>query len=305
MSLIKKYYLNKERVLGSGRYSKVYMGYNINTKKPCAIKKIYLNTDIKISYLRKEIEIMNNIKNNPHPNIVKCLDIYEEEDLVYIVLEYCNCGDLSKLIKMPIQEKFVKFYFRQFNDGIQYLRNNNLYHRDLKPKNILITDNFKKLKIADFGLADYIKDNKSICGSPLYMAPELLNKIGYSDKTDLWSIGLILYEMLYGVHPYHKCKKYSDLLEYNNNNIINIPPNLNSNIKISISCINLLRSLLKKKTSERITWDNFIKHNWFKNQEELDQDYELENNYDINVVSDISELSDSSNENNLFELELS
>ena len=106
--------------------------------------------------------------------------------------------------------------------------------------------------------------------------------------------------MLYGVHPYHKCKKYSDLLEYKNNNMINIPPNLNSNIKVSISCINLLRSLLKKDTSERITWDNFIKHNWFKNQEELDQDYELENNYDINVVSDISELSDSSNENNLF-----
>ena len=305
MSLIEKYYLNKGRILGSGKYSKVYIGYNINTKEPCAIKKIYLNTDIKISHLRKEIDIMNNIKNNPHPNIIECLDIYEEKDFVYIVLEYCTCGDLSKLIKMPIQEKFVKFYFRQFNDGIQYLRDNNLYHRDLKPKNILITDNFKKLKIADFGLADYFEDNNSICGSPLYMAPELLNKIGYSDKTDLWSIGLILYEMLYGMHPYNKCKNYNNLLKYNNNNVINIPPKLNSNIEVSFSCINLLKSLLKKETSERITWNDFIIHDWFKNQEELEKCYEVEENTDINVVSDISDLSESSNENNLFELELS
>jgi serine/threonine protein kinase len=305
-----KYTINKNKILGYGKYSKVYLGYEKNSDNVCAIKRILINSKLNISNLKKEIDIMHKIKNNPHPNIIKCLDIFEEDKYVYIVLEYCSSGDLSKLIKMPIQERFVKFYFIQFNKGIEYLRSNNIYHRDLKPKNILITNNFKELKIADFGLSNFKNEDGSICGSPLYMAPELINKIGYSDKTDLWSIGLILYEMLYGQHPYDNCKNYDELLTYSSDdfNII-IPPLNNNNIDVSPECINLLKSLLEKNISKRITWKKFIKHGWFKNYKDFKKDEDLSNKYCkvslVSDLSDLSDLSDSSDENNLFELELS
>jgi len=316
MSFNDKYYINKHRLLGEGKHSKVYLGYRLKDNKIFAIKMIDLKTGIKLNNLEKEKKIMKQIINKPHPNIIKCYGIYEEIDKVYIILEYCTSGDLSKLIKMPIQEKFVQYYFIQFNNGIKYLRENNIFHRDLKPKNILLTNNYKVLKIADFGLAKYMNDNElvnTVCGSPLYMAPELFIKDKYSNKTDLWSIGLILFKMLYGFHPYNNCNTYSELENINTNETdIEIPPKTNTNKNISKECLDLLRSLLKKKSSERITWDNLCKYSWMNenNMNLGNDDYKLLNDdkcsvHDLSEISDMSDnLSDESNENNLFDLDL-
>ena len=316
MSFKEYYSINKHRLLGEGKHSKVYLGYRLKDNKIFAIKKIDLRNGIKLNNLEKEIRIMKQIINNPHPNIIKCYGIYEEIDTVYIILEYCTSGDLSKLIKMPIQEKFVQYYFIQFNNGIKYLRENNIFHRDLKPKNILLTNNYKVLKIADFGLAKYTSENEfvsTVCGSPLYMAPELFIKNKYSTKTDLWSIGLILYEMLYGFHPYNNCNTYNDLVNVNKNeSIIEIPPKNNTNKNVSLECLDLLRSLLKKDSSDRITWNNLCKHKWInKNEINLKKDdYDLmsEDKCSVKDLSDISDISDNfseeSDEDNLFDLDL-
>ena len=263
-----KYKLYKYRKLGMGAFSTVYKGIEIKTEKIIAIKEIKItnsNENQKNKFLQ-EIKIMNLIKSKPHQNIVKCYDIINEKDnYIYIVMEYCSSGTLQSIMGKPIKEEFVQYYFNQINHGLKYLRDNNIQHRDIKPTNILLTDNFKVLKIADFGLSkENIFDTyiDIFCGSPLYMAPELINKTKYSTQADLWSIGLILYEMIYGTHPFKKCDNLKDLIKTIDTVNISIPPVINNNQNVSESCKNLMRKLLEKNFSNRISWDDFYKYKW-------------------------------------------
>ena len=270
MNNIKDYEIFRHRTLGKGAYSSVYLGKNTKTKQLVAIKII--NIDKKKEKIKdriiEEMNIMTKIKKTPHKNIVSCYDVIKNDNHIYIIMEYCNSGDLSQLLSKPIKEKYVQFYFNQLNEGIKYLRNNNIFHRDIKPKNILLTDNYKNLKIADFGLSKEIEHNSminTVCGSPLYMAPEIMGKQAYTNQTDLWSIGLILYEMLFGKHPYYNCKDISSLMDEIKNNEIKIPPDNNINSNVSEECIELLEKLLKKNANSRITWDEFCKNKWINN----------------------------------------
>lgn len=166
-------------------------------------------------------------------------------------MEYCDSGDLRTYLKKPIKEKWCQFFFCQLANGLKYLDKYNILHRDIKPKNILLTNKKKVLKIADFGFAKKqsknIKLHETICGSPLYMAPEIMENNKYNNQTDLWSIGMILYEMLYGFHPYESCKNIRQLLSMIDHGIIEIPPKNTQNKNISIECLDLLQKLLQKK----------------------------------------------------------
>ena len=224
MESIGSYKMNRDKSseLGRGSFSIVYVGINyldqdyIKKGDKVAIKIIKTNNLTKkaLEILEDEISIMNLIKSNPHPNIVQCFDIIRSQNEVFIIMEYCDSGDLMTIIKRPIKEKYAQFYFCQLANGLKYLDNHSIIHRDIKPKNILLTNNRRVLKIADFGLAKRISDislNETICGSPLYMAPEIMNNSPYNNQTDLWSIGMILFEMLYGLHPFEKCKTVPEL----------------------------------------------------------------------------------------------
>ena len=204
-------------------------------------------------------------------------------------MEYCDSGDLSQLIKKPIKEKYVQYYFNQLNEGIKYLRNNNIFHRDIKPKNILLKNNYKILKIADFGLSREITSNtmiETVCGSPLYMAPEIMNKKAYNNQTDLWSIGLILYEMLYGIHPYKNCKNITSLMFEIEKNDISIPPLESKDIKISNQCMDLLKNLLKKDVKKRIDWLEFCNNIWINKSNEnlMNKNNKIKQNNKINII---------------------
>ena len=219
------------------------------------------------SILQDEVSVMEMIKKNPHPNIVGCYDIINMPYETLLILEYCDSGDLKSILKKPIKEKFAQFYFCQLANGLKYLSYNNIIHRDIKPKNILLTDNRKILKIADFGFATNFKNqslHETICGSPLYMAPEIMNNNMYNNQTDLWSIGMILYEMLFGVHPYNECHTIPELKDTITNTDIEIPPINTKNKSISEDCLNLLKQLLQKKVQCRITWDDFFEDPWVK-----------------------------------------
>jgi serine/threonine protein kinase len=265
MNTIGNYSYNYSDLIGTGSFSKVYKGYYNNLE--FAIKIINLDNlaeNVKISVMN-EVSIMNFIKNNPHENIIKCYDIFEEKNNIYIILEYCSNGDLSSILTKPIKEKYVKFYFKQLLKGLQYLNNNNIFHRDIKPKNILLTHKCTKLKIADFGFSKITNNNdlyKTICGSPMYMSPELLKKSNYNDQSDLWSIGIILFEMLYGYHPLKHSKNFHDIKK----NIYNI--NIPQKNSISSQCYNLLDSLLKVDSSERMSWSNLFNNPWFNDHNE-------------------------------------
>jgi len=266
-----------DKCIGSGSFSHVYLGkcknaaiikkYSLEEKfvaiKKIEIKKLSSSTKHIVS---TEIEIMRSICADPHPNIVQCYDIIENiaNKCAYIVMEYCDSGDLASLIKKPIKEKFVQFYFSQLTNGLRYLFDHNIIHRDIKPLNILLTNNKKILKIADFGFAKRKIENSlydTICGSPLYMAPEIVSRQLYNEQTDLWSVGIILYEMLFGVNPFNNCKRMVDLIESINDEI-EIPPSSTINIDVSEECLVFLRLLLQKDVRRRITLDDYFEHSW-------------------------------------------
>ena len=189
-------YRSKDYELGRGSFSVVYLGvydgptnnYIKNgTKVAIKIIKTVNITQKAKSILEDEIYIMNLIKSDPHPNIVGCFDVIKTTNETYIIMEYCDSGDLKGILKFPIKEKYTQFYFCQLANGLKFLDKHNIIHRDIKPKNILLTNNRRTLKIADFGFAKKTKANsmhESICGSPLYMAPEIMNNNTYNNNNN-------------------------------------------------------------------------------------------------------------------------
>jgi len=277
-NLIDYYKIYTDEFVGAGSYSSVYKCRYIGPQNENIIIPIDMDLAIKIiniseltplsrKVINYEIKIMKIIQKSPNPNIIECYDIIREnEKKVYIIMEYCDSGDLRQYLKNPIKEKWCQFYFCQLTNGLKYLAKHNILHRDIKPRNILLTNNKKVLKIADFGFAKQTKKEinmyQTICGSPLYMAPELMGNDEYNNQTDLWSIGMILYEMLYGFHPYESCKSIRQLINMQNNNKIEIPPKNTTNTDVSNQCLDLLHKLLQKQVTNRITWDEYFSHMW-------------------------------------------
>lgn len=275
------YIVYKDKLIGKGAFSRVYLGRQIKTKKPVAVKVIKLtNLDEKTSKIvEAEINIMLMIKKDPHPNIVECYDTvrHPENKYMFIIMEYCDSGDLRTILKKPIQERYTQFYFTQLANGLKYLDSRNIVHRDIKPRNILLTNQRRILKIADFGFAKHRQnienDSKlkpinlydTMCGSPLYMAPEVMVG-GYNKQIDLWSVGMILYEMLYAKHPYGSCTNLTELKNKIADTDIQIPYVDNKgnkiNAEVSQECLSLLKMLLQKDVNKRISWDNFFNHKW-------------------------------------------
>lgn len=264
IDIVGNYTIFYDKLLGSGSYANVYLGKNIKTNQYVAVK-IISNIPTKLARIfEEEMKIMSIIKNDPHVNIVGCYDIINLKNIIYIILEYCDSGDLKQLIKNPIKEKYVHYYFKQLVNGLKYLHTKKILHRDIKPKNILLTNNKRVLKICDFGLAKNNEDNnlcKTVCGSPLYMAPEMIKNTNvlYTDQIDLWSTGLILYELLYGFHPFYHCKNINDLKACQE---IDIPPKKNTNPDISYDCVLLLKKLLENDASNRLSWEMLFSDRW-------------------------------------------
>jgi serine/threonine-protein kinase ULK2 len=181
-------------------------------------------------------------------------------------MELCDCGDLTCVMTArPIEENVVKMYFRQLISGLQFLHGHKLIHRDIKPKNILLMDNKKVLKIADFGFAKIVREQlikERMCGSPLYMAPEIMNNDVYNDQSDLWSVGMILFEMLYGYHPFGDCNTLTELKMLVNTDNILVPPLDMDHIVVSELCKDLLKKLLQRQTNLRIGWEDFFNNMW-------------------------------------------
>lgn len=265
--IIGNYEIYKDKCIGKGSFSKVYEGKDIIKKHKVAIKEIIVNklSDRIKTQLYEEVEIMKKIMENPHPNIIKCYDVLMENENLYIIMEFCDCGDLGSLLKRPIKEVYVQYWMCQLRTGLEHLHNLNIVHRDIKPKNILLTNKKRILKIADFGFAKILgplKKINTLCGSPLYMAPEILYRKATTTKTDLWSIGMIIYEMLFNSHPFRECKDVHDLVFTMKEFDVIIPPPHNANKDISYDCHKLLVKLLNKNVNKRISWNNFFNDSW-------------------------------------------
>ena len=217
-----------------------------------------------------------------HPNITKILEIFEDGNYFLIIMEYINGGNLFSFVKKrrKISEKTAKFLFRQIILGIQHMHSKNIVHRDIKLENILIDLN-NNIKICDFGISLILKSLSDIlydqCGTPMYMAPEILlsnknKQIGYiGPPVDIWSAGIALYIMLSGNLPFDISEISRDIKiekEYNEhaNNIILQYCILSKEPKkiddISDLAHDLLKGILNKNPKKRLTYEQILNHPW-------------------------------------------
>lgn len=262
-------------LLGNGAFGKVRlfcdknfpeMKYAIKTiKKEDMAKELY-------TFLIDEVNILSEMD---HPNIVKYYESYEDDNYINIVMEYLEGHDLFKLITSRKSNKFsekdMAEIITHLFKALSYIHNKNIVHRDIKPENILFSKDgsFSTLKIIDFGLSTFLKsDNKYRVGSPYYMAPEIIHG-NFTYKTDVWSVGVILYVMLTGHFPFH-AKKYDEVFD----KILNKPYEIKylKNCKCSNHAIDLISKLLVKDQESRISIEEALNHEWFsyvKDKEEL------------------------------------
>lgn len=244
--------------IGRGSFSNVFLGSHKLSGFDVAIKKI--NTKKLKSMNKNFINEINLIKDLDHPHIINTHDIFNTQNHLYIVLEYCKNGTLhSFLDTRPLKEVHVNKFFSQIISALKYLYDKKILHRDLKPQNILL-DNNNNIKLTDFDFAKFFNDDellKTICGTPLYMAPEIIKYKEYNNKSDIWSLGIILYQMITGKHPY-KAKTHYELVKKIESEHIIIP----SKFDISQECYNIIHILLQKNPADRINWIDLFNHPW-------------------------------------------
>uniref|UniRef100_A0A672I504 Serine/threonine-protein kinase ULK3 n=1 Tax=Salarias fasciatus TaxID=181472 RepID=A0A672I504_SALFA len=245
--------------LGSGTYATVYKAYRkANSREVVAVKVVSKKTLNKASTenLLTEIEILKTVR---HPHIVQLKDFQWDAENIYLILEWCSGGDLSRFIRSRriLPERVAQRFLQQIACALQFLHDRNISHLDLKPQNILLSGSV--LKLADFGFAQYMSpwDEQSVLrGSPLYMAPEMVCRRQYDSRVDLWSVGVILYEALFGRAPFAS-KSYSELEEkIRSNQPIELPPGA----RVSKDCRDLLLRLLVRNPDSRITFAEFFTH---------------------------------------------
>ncbi|CAO2813546.1 unnamed protein product [Amaranthus hypochondriacus] len=197
------------RLLGQGTFAKVYYGKNIVTSENVAIKVISKQEVKKagmMEAIEREISVMRLVR---HPNIVEIREVLATKGKIYFIMEYIKGGELfNKISKGRLKEEYARKYFQQLISAIDYCHSRGVSHRDLKPENLLL-DEHENLKVSDFGLSalpEHLRHDGLLhtqCGTPAYIAPEVLTKKGYDGaKSDIWSCGVILFALLSGYLPF-------------------------------------------------------------------------------------------------------
>jgi serine/threonine protein kinase len=273
-------YKIQKKSIGRGSFSKIYIGTSMSTGEQIAVKIIKKCNVKNENNILREIKIMSMIK---HQNILGLLDVLVSNNKYYLIMEYCDMGDLKEYMKhRDLNEKELIYYMTQIRDGIWELHKNNIIHRDLKPQNILVT-NDDCLKISDFGFAkSYNPDTdlqQTMCGSPLYMAPEILEQKRYTDTADLWSVGVIMYELYFNEVPV-KGVNIVDLIK--NIRLFKFQPTNTKSNKCSSNCLKSMDMLLKVDTKKRCSWDEFYNNPWFTQKDMVDQ-YNNQKSFNIDV----------------------
>ena len=259
---IGKYLLPK--ILGKGNYSTVWLAIDNTDKKLYACKQIVKSNIQQSKQLEKllnnEVSIMQTIN---HPNLLHMYEKYVSDNHYYLIMDYCNQGDVEKYM----EDRKIKYFeeedavglLRQLMNGFVELRNHKILHRDLKLANIFMKNN--SLVIGDFGFAKMGVDSTgSMLGTPMTMAPEIffndVGKVVYNSKADLWSLGIVFYQLLFGKWPFfgiNHTQLRNDILKKSDGNL-EFPREVASETK------DLLIRLLTFNPKQRIEWEDFFNH---------------------------------------------
>lgn len=243
-------------LVGEGSFGKVYKGRRKFTGQTVAMKFILKHgkSEKDIQNLRQEIEILRKLK---HENIIEMLDSFETPQEFCVVTEFAQ-GELFEILEDDkcLPEEQVQAIAKQLVRALHYLHSNRIIHRDMKPQNILIGAG-SIVKLCDFGFARAMSTNtvvlRSIKGTPLYMAPELVREQPYNHTADLWSLGVILYELFVGQPPFYTNSVYA-LIRHIIKDPVKYPDNMSANFR------SFLKGLLNKVPQNRLTWPALLEH---------------------------------------------
>ncbi|CAL0317751.1 unnamed protein product [Lupinus luteus] len=205
--LMKRYELG--RLLGQGTFAKVYYGRSAITNQSVAIKVFDKDKVMRTGQadrILQEISIMTLVK---HPNIIQLFEVMATKRKVYFVIEYAKGGELfKKVAKARLKEDVAFKYFRQLMNAVDFFHSRGVYHRDIEPENLLLDEN-GNLKISDFGLSAVAESKRqdgllhTTCGTPAYVAPEVIKRKGYDGaKADISSCGVVLFVLMAGYLPF-------------------------------------------------------------------------------------------------------
>ena len=254
----------KDKIIGTGAYGKVFLAINKYDKKCYAIKHMIKKDLYKalktLKGIYTEIDIQSRIN---HPNIIRLLYVKERSESFDLVMEFAKYGNLYSYIKKHsylTEDKSFKFFIQVVN-AIYFLHKNDLIHRDIKPENILLFEDC--VKLCDFGWCARLDGGNrgTFCGTAEYMSPEMVNKEEYSKDIDIWSLGILLYEMIHGHSPFKPNKA-----KFNINDIIdNIKiKDLKFNENITKECKELIIHLLDRDVTKRYKIEDIFNSNFVK-----------------------------------------
>jgi serum/glucocorticoid-regulated kinase 2 len=278
---------NTVSVIGNGSYAKVFLVKDKTTNEYFALKILKKENVEKRRQEDKVLVERNILVDIDHPFVIKFKGSFQTLKKLYFVLEYCPGGELFNLIskRKRFSEDQARFYAAQMVLALEHLHAKNIIYRDLKPENVLI-DRKGYIRITDFGLSridsNNANDAKSICGTPEYLAPEIILKLGYGKAVDWWTLGSIIYEMLVGLPPFYTNDRQQlfDKIKFASPAY---PTFLSPKAK------SLLESLLKKTADKRLGFDanNPVRnHPWF---EDVNWDALLAMKYDAPFVPRIND----------------
>ncbi|KAF8398136.1 hypothetical protein HHK36_017062 [Tetracentron sinense] len=253
------------RTIGEGTFAKVKFARNFETGESVALKILDKEKVLKhkmAEQIRREVATMKLIK---HPNVIRLYEVMGSKTKIFIVLEFVTGGELfDKIVNHGrMREDESRRYFQQLINAVDYCHSRGVYHRDLKPENLLL-DAFGSLKVSDFGLSalsQQVRDDgllHTTCGTPNYVAPEVLNDKGYDGATaDLWSCGVILFVLLAGYLPFDDSNLIT-LYRKISAAEFTCPPWL------SFGAIKLITRILDPNPMTRITIPEILEDDWFK-----------------------------------------
>ena len=275
---------NKIISCGYGSYGEVYLSKNKINNKFYAIKHIkkkqVFSMNQKLDIIYREISIHKTLI---HPNIIRLYSFKEDSNSFFLIMEYAKNGNLFNKIRRSrrFSEKQAFHYFIQTANAINFLHSNEYAHRDIKPENILIDEN-NNVKLCDFGWCVDVSGGLrgTFCGTYEYMAPEIVEDKPYDKSIDVWSLGILLYEMLHGYSPFRADDQDNYKVIFKN--IENKKFSFDNKLNISEDCKDVVKLLLEGDEKKRIKVGEIFNTKWVKIFEEIELKKKNENNNNNN-----------------------
>eukprot|EP01126_Amoeba_proteus_P035262 TRINITY_DN3548_c0_g1_i1.p1 TRINITY_DN3548_c0_g1~~TRINITY_DN3548_c0_g1_i1.p1 ORF type:complete len:345 (-),score=57.37 TRINITY_DN3548_c0_g1_i1:777-1751(-) len=257
------------KVIGKGGWGVVYKGLNQTNAEVVAVKQVKLAGIPKdeLKGMMNEITLLQRLN---HPNIVRYIDSCKTDKEFYIVLEYVENGSLSDILKDfgeggRFPEHLIVLYIEQVLRGLEYLHQQGVIHRDIKGANILSTKD-GVIKVADFGVATNDTDKQDVLGSPYWMAPEIIELQGASTKSDIWSLGCTIIELLMGRPPYYDLDQMQALFKIVQDDFPPLPEG------ITPLCKDFLMQCFQKEPLLRQSASALLKHRWVTTKKRAEVD---------------------------------